>query len=282
MSVIAVFSVKGGVGKTTVATDLAWRLARCSQFNTLLWDLDAQGGAGFLLGMDEEVRQRAASVFQRDGKPRQLITPTGYDRLSILQADQSLRGLPVHLARLGLKRRLATMTAFLKPEFERIVIDCPPGFGELSEQVFNAADAVIVPLPPSPLSLRALEAIRMELLRTCQDPPLIVPVLTMYDGRRKLHSDVAKSIATGWPKIPLSSLVEQSAVLRAPLGSFAGGSHPNRAFARLCKDIEDKLGGFASSATVHQMHPIHERIQLRESSPVLQLPSLIRRAGSSL
>jgi cellulose biosynthesis protein BcsQ len=67
MAVIAVYSSKGGVGKTTLAVDLAWRSAALGGHRTLLWDLDVQGGAGFLLGMDEVSRMRAASLFQREG-----------------------------------------------------------------------------------------------------------------------------------------------------------------------------------------------------------------------
>ena len=126
MTVIAVYSSKGGVGKTTLAVDLAWRNAVLGGYRTLLWDLDVQGGAGYLLGQDTQDRLRAASVFQREGRPQQLVTPTEYPGLSLLCADDSLRGLPAHLARLGQKRRLAGLTRELDPKFERIVLDCPP------------------------------------------------------------------------------------------------------------------------------------------------------------
>lgn len=151
VAVIAVYSVRGGVGKTTLAVDLAWRFATRGKRATLLWDLDMQGGAGYLLRRDEPAVPRASSIFQRDGKPRQLIGLTDYQHLSLLPADESLRQLPMQLARLGQRKRLAAMTAFLRAEYDRIVLDCPAGLNEISDQALAAADVVIVPLPPSPL-----------------------------------------------------------------------------------------------------------------------------------
>jgi chromosome partitioning protein len=241
MAVIAIYSVKGGVGKTTLAVDLAWRLATHGQHTTLLWDLDLQGGAGYLLGRDPPHARRAASVFQREGKPRQLITLTDYQRLSLIEADESLRQLPIQLARLGQRKRLAQMTAFLKAEYSRIVLDCPAGLNEIAEQALTAADVVIVPLPPSPLSARALDMVRRELARLHQRHPPILPVLSMYDARRKLHREVAADVAQGWPVIPMSSPIEQAAVRRAPLGTFAGSSDAGQAMERLFHGIEARI-----------------------------------------
>jgi chromosome partitioning protein len=241
LAVIAVYSVKGGVGKTTIAVDLAWRAATLYDRSTLLWDLDQQGGAAYLLGLEDNPRLRAASVFQREGKPRHFIAQTQYPGLSVLQADDSLRSLPLLLARLGQRQRLASMTSLLKGEFERIVLDCPAGMNEVSEQVLIAADVLIVPLPPSPLSARALEAIHRELLLNHHRHPPILPVLSMYDGRRKHHRDMMESVAKGWPQIPLATQLEQSAIKRAPLGSFANSSESGKALDKLWQAIEMKL-----------------------------------------
>ena len=91
MAVIAVYSVKGGVGKTTIAANLAWCSAAISCRKTLLWDLDAAGGAGFLYGIDPKKKHAAESVFSKDADPEQLIRKTDIPRLDILPADESLR-----------------------------------------------------------------------------------------------------------------------------------------------------------------------------------------------
>lgn len=245
MAVIGVYSVKGGVGKTTLAVDMAWRSAVRSGHSTLLWDLDPQGGAGWMLGLVDKPGsknpQRAASVFQREGKPRDLIVQTRYPGLSVLQADESLRSLSLTFARIGKPKRLARMAGFLGADYPRIIIDCPPVLNEISEQVFAAADLLIVPLPPSPLSARALPMIREEILQNHPRHPPILPVLSMYDARRKLHREVHTGFAAGWPVIPMSSAVEQTAVRRAPLGTFAAWTDGNERLQRLWDAIEAKL-----------------------------------------
>ena len=69
MASIAVYSVKGGVGKTTLAVNLAWCSATISRRKTLLWDLDASSGAGFLLGVDPRKKRSADSVFADGSDP---------------------------------------------------------------------------------------------------------------------------------------------------------------------------------------------------------------------
>lgn len=248
MAVIAVYSVKGGVGKTTLAVDMAWRSATLSSHPTLLWDLDPQGGAGWLLGLEDRAGSRAASAFQKDGKPAQLITPSRYPGLDVLQADESMRSLPLTLARIGKRKRLARTAAFLAAEYPRIVIDCPPVLNEISEQVFAAADLLIVPLPPSPLSARALPMIREEILANHPRHPPILPVLSMYDARRRLHRDVHTGFAAGWPVIPMNSAIEQIAARRAPLGTFAAATDANARLQRLWDGIEAKLAMQAATA----------------------------------
>ena len=241
MAVIGVYSAKGGVGKTTIAVDLAWRSAVLSHHQTLLWDLDPQGASAFLLGCGERGHPRAASVFQRDGRPRELIEATQYDRLSLLQADDSMRSLSVTLARIGHKRRLAQLTDTLLNGFDRIILDCPPVINEVSEQILYAADLLIVPLPASPLAMRTLDTVREELTRHHMRHPPILPVLSMYSSGRAHHRAVRRGIAKDWPVVPLAIDVESSAVRQAPLGSFAAGTRPDKALQRVWNAIELKL-----------------------------------------
>ena len=241
MAVIAVYSPKGGVGKTTLSVDLAWRSAMLGHHRTLLWDLDVQGGSAFLLGMDPEPRLRAAGVFQRDGRPEQLIEATAYPRLSLLCADDSLRALPLQLARLGQRRRLAVVAQSLARSFDRVILDCPPMQGEVSDQILAAADVLIVPLPASPLSSRALDLLRRDLLRCHGRHPPLLPVLSMFDARRKGHRLARDGRMATFPVIPQSSLIEQTAFRRAPIGTFAPRSEAAQSLDRLWRAIEMKL-----------------------------------------
>ncbi len=241
MAVIAVWSVKGGVGKTTLAVDMAWRSAVRSQHATLLWDLDPQAGCSWLLGQDNPRSHRATALFHRDTKPSDLLAQTRWPGLTLLPADDSLRGLTMALARIGNRRRLAQMTARLSGEFARIILDCPPVLNEISDQVIGAADLLIVPLPPSPLAMRALDAIRRELVRNHQRHPPILPVLSMYDSRRRLHREVHQGLAAGWPVIPMASTIEQSAARRMPIDVYARWSDSSTRLQKLWDGIEAKL-----------------------------------------
>ncbi len=252
MAVIGVYSAKGGVGKTTMAVDIAWRSAVLSRHRTLIWDLDPQGGAGFLLGCEARQSPRAASVFQRDGRPRDLIEDTRYDRLSLLQSDDSMRFASIAFARIGHKRRLAQLTDSLLNDYDRIVLDCPPTINEVSEQILNAADVLIVPLPASPLAMRTLDSVRQELARHHVRQPPILPVLSMYSPTREHHRSVKTGIAAGWPVVPMASQIEMAAVNRAPVGSFAKGSRPDKALQRVWDGIEQRLGSMRPGGNVGQ------------------------------
>lgn len=240
MAVIAVYSLKGGVGKTTLAVNLAWQAAVISKRRTLLWDLDPQGAASFLLGIEPKKGKAAQAVFAKDVEPERLITPTAIERLDILPADVSLRGLDQMLFDLGKRKRLARLLETLAGRYDRIILDCPPGLTESSEQVMRAADLIVAPLIPSPLSRRALDAVMAHLGREHPRHGPVLPVFSMVDRRRNLHK-AALELEPQWPVVPMASAVEQMAVARAPIGSFAAASPAGDAFARLWRGIEKKL-----------------------------------------
>jgi cellulose biosynthesis protein BcsQ len=240
MASIAVYSVKGGVGKTTLAVNLAWCASAISRRKTLLWDLDAANGSGFLLGIDPKKKRSADSMFADDSDPEKLIQTTAFSSLDLLPADESIRAIDRQLDRLGKKKRLARLTEALGKNYDRIIFDCPPVLNELSAQVMRAADLVIVPLPPSPLSARAFEVVVEEVRGQGKGHPPILPVLSMLDLRRSLHRAAREANPT-WPAIPLASAVEQCAVERKPVGAFAPRSPAARAIAQLWTAIERKL-----------------------------------------
>ena len=240
MSVIAIYSVKGGVGKTTLSANLAWCSAQISCRRTLLWDLDAAGGSSFLLGAKPWKKKRANTVFERASRPTKMIRKTGFKRLHLLPADESIRAIENRLTQLGKRKRLAKLTGLLSEGYDRIILDCPPVLNELSAQVLRAADLVIVPMPPSPLSWRAFELVAPEIQAKATKGPAILPVLSMVDMRRSLHR-AAVETNHKWPVIPFASVVERGAVRQQPVGAFAPSSPAARRFAKLWAAIEHKL-----------------------------------------
>ena len=245
MAVIAVYSSKGGVGKTTISSNLAWCSARQAGRRTLLWDLDPADGAGFMFALDTPRRRQARSLFAGDINAAALIQPSGHPGLDLLPSDGSLRELDSLLLRMGQRHRLATLARELSRSHERVILDCPPMLNELSAQVMRAATLVIVPLPPSPLSSRAFDHVVEEIRRHTRRPPPILPVLSMVDRRRALHQE-AIAAQPAWPVIPMVSAVEQCAVRRSPVGTFAPRSPAAGAFERLWSGIERKLAEIAA------------------------------------
>lgn len=240
MATIAIYSVKGGVGKTTFAVNLSWCAANISRRETLLWDLDASNGSGFLLGVDPKKKRTAESVFDQDRGPGKLIQKTDYNNLHLLPADESIRTLDRQFDQIGKKKRLAKLVEGLRKEYDRIIFDCPPVLNELSAQVMRAADIVIVPLPPSPLSARAFDLVVEEVRGSGKKHPPILPVMSMVDMRRTLHKE-ARAANPNWPVVPLASAIEQCAVERKPVGAFSPRSPAARAFAQLWTAIERKI-----------------------------------------
>ena len=241
MTTIAVYSPKGGVGKTTLAVNLAWSAASLSHRRTLLWDLDGQASASWLLGHDGGAGASAGSVLTRGVDPRALVVRTPYDRLDLLPADVSLHGLDIVFHGLARKRRLQRIVEDLARDYDRIVIDCPPGLTETTDQMLRAADVVVVPVIPSPLARRALDAVSAHLGRRKGLSVTLAPVFSMVDRRRSLHG-AALADHPQWPVIPMASVMEQMTQRRAPLGAFTPtGSPVLQAVADLWRRVEREL-----------------------------------------
>jgi cellulose biosynthesis protein BcsQ len=239
MAAIAIYSPKGGVGKSTFAVNLAYLSSATSKRRTLLWDIDAQGAAGFLLQVAGP-RDAAHKIFSKDADPAALAEPSRYPQLSVLAADASLRRLDVQLVEEDARKRVRKLVRGLEKPFERIILDCPPGVTEISEQIFRAVDLVVIPTPPSALGLRGLEAAQAYVRGQRRDGPEILPVLSMVDMRRKLHRETAAE-HPDWGVIPYASAVERMSSEQAPLNAFAPRHPAARAFAALWGEVEQRL-----------------------------------------
>lgn len=238
--IVAVYSAKGGVGKTTLAVNLAWASATMSSRRTLLWDLDAQGGASYILGQEAAATGIRTRIIENDDLA-ELVRTTPYDQLSVLPSDQSLRHLDRHFHELGKRGRLAKVASQLSADYDRVIIDCPPGLTETSEQILRASDLVVVPVIPSALSQRSLDAITEYLQRKKSPQVVLAPVFSMVDRRRQLHLNELKAHPK-WPAIPMASAYERVSTDRAPIGALLPRkSAPVEAIAQLWRRIEKAL-----------------------------------------
>ncbi|WP_188054692.1 ParA family protein [Sphingosinithalassobacter sp. CS137] len=239
MATIAIYSLKGGVGKTTLAVNLAWCSAITSARRTLLWDLDPQAASTYLAGVQPKAKDPAQAVFTKDIEPSKLVCRTDIERLDLIPADTSLRTLDLLFHEIDKKKRLAKLLGQLDKAYDRMLLDCPPGLTETSEQVMRAADLIVVPVIPSPLSARAFEEVSRHLGKQ-KGKTALMPVHSMVDRRRKLHAEALEH-HPDWPVIPMASIVESMAVRRRPVGGFAPRTAAARAFADLWQAIERRL-----------------------------------------
>jgi chromosome partitioning protein len=246
MRSIAVYSLKGGVGKTTLAVNLAWTAAVRSARRTLLWDLDPQSASSFLFGAESRRKHDAQSIFSKDTDPKRQVRETGTPRLDILPADTSLRGLDRFLFELDKKKRLLKLIEELGQDYDRIVLDAPPGLTETSEQVLRAADIILVPVIPSPLSQRALDDVVAYLDRHKVRRGAVLPVYNMVDRRRSLHL-AALEANPDWPAIPMASAFEAMSAERGSVGQLRTGSPAATALQALWTGIEKRLARAAKS-----------------------------------
>lgn len=239
MATLAVYSSKGGVGKTSLAVNLAWASATLSSRRTLLWDLDAQGASSFVLAPDRKQARDASEVIERDVNPEKLIVPTGVHGLDLLPADASLRTLDLQFAELDAKKRLRKIGDDLAKSYDRIIIDCPPGLGLTAEQVIRGASLILLPMIPSALSTRAADELRQHLDARKNAPP-VLPVFNLVDRRRGAHRE-ALAASPNQSAIPMATAMEQMADRHAPLGAYAPKSPAAVAIADLWRQVERQL-----------------------------------------
>jgi cellulose biosynthesis protein BcsQ len=183
------------------------------------------------------------------------VRGTDFDDLDLLPADFSNRNFDLVLdSTRKPAKRLARRIRPLAGEYDHLYIDCAPSISLVSEGVFNAADALLVPVIPTTLSLRALDQLLRHLADEGPRKLKVFPFFCMVDRRKAMHREIAarkKLSGTRFMKtqIPYSSEVEKMGLRRAPLASYAAASEAAVAYEALWREVLDGtgswLGGFS-------------------------------------
>ena len=247
MKIYATYNIKGGVGKTTAAVNLAHLSAADGQ-RTLLWDLDPQGAASFLFRIKPRVKGGGQALIRGKRPLDGAIKGTDFDDLDLIPSDFTYRHMDLLLGgatgRSAGKptRKLAQLLEPLAAEYDAVFLDCPPGISLVSENVMHAADVLLVPVIPATLSVRTLNQLTDFVAGFDGDRPDVRAFFSMVDRRKKLHQDTIKELLADRSvvteaAIPSLAMIERMSVERTPVTAFAPRSQAARAYRALWSEL---------------------------------------------
>jgi len=242
--IYACYSSKGGVGKTASCVNLAYASA-ISGYGTLLIDLDQPGAASFYFRIRPPKNLKAKSIIWKPSKGAQAIRESDYDKLHILPAHTSYRNLDTLLN--GMKRskkRLLELIKEVNRNYDRIFVDAPPTLSLLAENLFFAADKILVPVIPTTLSERTYYQLREFFDHSEYKPRKLKPFFSMVEKRKRMHKETMDRMRLVEKRflestIPFSARVESMGESREPILKFAPRHEAGLAFKKLWQEIEN-------------------------------------------
>jgi len=247
MNTLAIYNLKGGVGKTASAVNLAYLSAK-EGFKTLIWDLDPQGSASFYFGSTSVVKNESKKILSGDLELQEAIQETSYDNLSIIPADLSARHADLLLNEMKQsKKKITSLLSNLKKDFDLVILDCPPGISLLHESIFVAADWILMPNIPTTLSIRSYDTVIDYFKENALDTKKIKCFFSMVDHRKNLHHEVMQQFYKDKiflkNYIPYLSDVEKMGIQEAPLETYAKNSYAAQCYRDLWKEIRKNCIG---------------------------------------
>jgi cellulose biosynthesis protein BcsQ len=247
LKIIGVYNIKGGVGKTATAINTAY-LAAEEGNRTLVWDLDPQAAATYYFRVKPKVKGGSKALVRSKRELDSVVKGTDFENLDLLPSDFSFRNMDLVLE--DAKKPTKQLSRLLKPlsdEYDYIFLDCPPSISLVSENIFRASDAILVPMIPTTLSARTLHQLmdfldghgRLEELR-------VKPFFSMVDRRKRLHLDLMERLPEQYPNIldtyiPYASDVERMGVHRMPLIAYAPTNFAAKAYRALWEELKTGL-----------------------------------------
>lgn len=242
MVTIALYNLKGGVGKTAATINLAYLSAK-QGYKTLIWDLDPQGSSSFYLGVTSTVKNESKKLISGEMDLTDAIQSSAYENLDIIPSDISARNADILLNDMKQsKKKIASLLSSVKKSYDIVFLDCPPGISILHDAVFNGADWVFMPNIPTTLSIRSFESVLQYFKENDLDTSKLKCFFSMVDHRKNLHHEVINEFYKDKlffkSYIPYLSDVEKMGVNQAPLETFAASSFAAQCYSNLWKEIK--------------------------------------------
>ena len=210
---------------------------------TLLVDLDPQGAASFYFRVDCAEKFKMSDAQSLAEGLRRNIRESDFPGLDIIPSNLAYRHFDILLHNMERRRKqLRSIIEELKPDYDVTLMDCPPNITLLSENVFKASDAILVPLIPTTLSRRTFEQLIGFFNEKGLPAEIIRPFFSMVQRRNRMHREIMESLPSIHPgfwktSIPFSADVEKMGVQRMPLLAYSSACNAAVAYRALCEEI---------------------------------------------
>ncbi|MES9851675.1 MAG: AAA family ATPase [Candidatus Thiodiazotropha sp. LLP2] len=247
MHILGVYNIKGGVGKTATAVNLAY-LAAKQGYRTLIWDLDPQAAATYYFRIKPKVKGSNKRLIKGKLDLDEVVKATDFENLDMLPADFSYRNMDLRLEEAkNPTKQLLKLLRPLSQAYDYVFLDCPPSISLVSENIFRAAEGLLLPLIPTTLSLRTYQQL-LDFLEGHRITGLeLMPFFSMVDRRKRMHLDVMKNLPDKHgellkAQIPYASDVEKMGIHRMPVQAFAPKCMAASSYQALWMEVQRRLG----------------------------------------